>query len=155
MLPDGFVVASGMPLLAPVAMPVVEPGGFPVGTPFVTEPVVVPVVPEPVAAEPPAEPPPAAPPPAPCADANVLESASAPANAIVVSFMDRFPCCCWIKGKPTEAIDVPARREVRTRSADDLSPRRIFASVGRLRIFHRFQTRSSTMRMARADLLLI
>src|ERR1700688_4650526 len=48
-LPDGFAVPSEMPLLTPVAMPVVEPGGFAVSTPFVTEPVVVPVVPEPVA----------------------------------------------------------------------------------------------------------
>jgi hypothetical protein len=94
-LPDGFAVPSEMPLLMPVAMPVVEPGGFAVSTPFVTEPVVVPVVPEPVAAEPVAEPPAAVLPPALplCARANVPESASAPANAIVVSFMDRFPSC--------------------------------------------------------------
>jgi hypothetical protein len=68
--PDGFTV-----LLAPVARPVVvlEPGEFAVGTPVVAEPVAVPAVELPA--------------PELCASANVLESASAPATAIVASFM--------------------------------------------------------------------
>jgi hypothetical protein len=79
--PDGFVVVLGM-LLVPRAWPTVEPGGFAISFPFTDEPVVVPV------AEPPVlEPAPEVPPPLLCASAKVLESASAPANAIVMSFM--------------------------------------------------------------------
>jgi hypothetical protein len=70
------------PLLAAPARPVVELGGFPIGLLFTDDPVVVPVV-----AEPPAVEPPPAVPPLLCASANLLESASAPANAIVMSFM--------------------------------------------------------------------
>jgi hypothetical protein len=66
------------PLLAAPARPVVELGGFPIGLLFTDDPVV---------AEPPAVEPPPAVPPLLCASANVLESASAPANAIVMSFM--------------------------------------------------------------------
>jgi hypothetical protein len=79
--PEGFVVALG-----PLVRPTVEPGGLAIEVPFTDEP--APEVP-PVAEEP-AEVPPAVPPAAPpllWASAKVLESASAPANAIVVSFM--------------------------------------------------------------------
>jgi len=79
---DGFVGRLGVPLLAPVVMPTVEPGGCANGTPFVSEPVGLPVVAEPLPVElPAAEPLPL------CANANALESASAPANAIGASFM--------------------------------------------------------------------
>jgi hypothetical protein len=81
--PDGFVVVLG-PVRVPPAIPVVEPGGFAIELPF-TEP-----EPAPVAAEPPTlEPAPDVPalPLLLCARANVLESASAPANAIVMSFI--------------------------------------------------------------------
>jgi hypothetical protein len=74
--PEGFVVALG-----PLVRPTVEPGGLVTDEPA---PEVPPV------AEEPAEVPPAVPPAAPpllWASAKVLESASAPANAIVVSFM--------------------------------------------------------------------
>jgi hypothetical protein len=86
--PDGFVVVLG-PVRVPPAIPVVEPGGFAIEFPFTDEPEVAPV-----AAEPPTlEPAPDVPvPPLLCASAKVLESASAPANAIVMSFIVCFPC---------------------------------------------------------------
>jgi hypothetical protein len=72
-----------MVLLGPVVVPrLAEPVVPPVGLPLVDGPLVVPP-----AAEPPPETPPAEPPPLVCANAKVLVSASAPANAIVVSFM--------------------------------------------------------------------
>jgi hypothetical protein len=74
--PDGFVVVLGA-LVVP-ARPTVEPGGFAIPFPFTDEPVVEPPVLEPA---------PDVPPLLLCASANVLESASAPANAIVMSFM--------------------------------------------------------------------
>ena len=78
--PDGFVAVLGA--LVPLARPTVDPGGFAISFPFTDEPVVVPV------AEPSVlEPAPDLPPPMLCASANVAESASAPANAIVMSFM--------------------------------------------------------------------
>jgi hypothetical protein len=79
--PEGFVVVLG-PERLPPAIPVVEPGGFAIEFPFTDEPA-------PVAAEPPTlEPAPDVPvPPLLCASAKVLESASAPANAIVMSFI--------------------------------------------------------------------
>ncbi len=97
-LPDGFVVVFG-----PVERPaVVEPGALPVVLPLTDEPAV-----EPVAAEPPAaEPAPAAPPL--WANANVLERANAPANAIVVSFIGCFPLL-MMERKPAETPDVPPR----------------------------------------------
>jgi len=90
-LPDGFVERLGVPLLAPVVMPMVEPGGCAIGTPFVSEPVGLPVVAEPLpvlAAEP-------VPLPL-CASANALDSASAPANAIVASFMGHPPLLIFL-----------------------------------------------------------
>jgi hypothetical protein len=60
-------------------MPVVPP----VVPPLIDEPPVVPLAAAPPAAEPPAEPPL-------CANANVLDSANAVANAIVVSFIGWF-----------------------------------------------------------------
>jgi hypothetical protein len=78
--PDGFVLVLG-PVLR--LIPVVEPGGLPIAFPLTDEPVVVPVVAEP----PVVELPPDIPPLLLCASANVLESASAPANANVASFM--------------------------------------------------------------------
>jgi hypothetical protein len=79
-LPEGFVVVFG-PVREPDDMPVVVPGGFDSELLFM-EPVVAPVAAEPPALEP-------APdvPPVPWASANELESANAPANAMVVSFM--------------------------------------------------------------------
>jgi hypothetical protein len=81
--PDGFVVVLG-PVRALLARPVVDPGGCVIELLFTDEPGVAPV-----AAEPPV---PELPPDIPpllllCASATVLESASAPANAIVMSFM--------------------------------------------------------------------
>jgi hypothetical protein len=82
-LPEGFMV-----LLGPVAIPLVaEPVVPPVRAPPVD---VVPMEPPLVEGLPPPETPPADPPPLVCAIANVLVSASAPANAIVVSFMTVF-----------------------------------------------------------------
>ena len=80
-LPDGFMV-----LLEPVELPTVGAGALPTEDPPTDEP-----LPEVPAAEEPAEvlpdePPPAAPPLL-WASAKVLESASAPANAIFMSFM--------------------------------------------------------------------
>jgi hypothetical protein len=84
-LPEGFMV-----LLGPVAIPLVaEPVVPPVRAPPVD---VVPMEPPLVEGLPPPETPPADPPPLVCAIANVLVSASAPANAIVVSFMTVFLC---------------------------------------------------------------
>jgi hypothetical protein len=77
--PDGFMVVLEPPVV-PLVRPTVEPGGLLIEFPVADEPVLG-------ATELPA---PEVPPPAPpllCASANVLESASAPANAIVVSFM--------------------------------------------------------------------
>jgi hypothetical protein len=119
-LPDGFVVLPEMPLLAPVAMPVVEPGGFPVGTPFVMEPVVVPVVPEPVAVEPVVDPP--------CGASASHATATALCKGECTcerqrarqrhcrEFHRSFPLLLLIKTKPAKAIDVPAAR---ARSAND------------------------------------
>jgi hypothetical protein len=76
-LPDGFVAVLDV-LLVPGAWPTVEPGAFP----FTDEPVAPPVAAEPPVLEPAPDVPPLL-----CASANVLESASAPANAIVMSFM--------------------------------------------------------------------
>jgi hypothetical protein len=82
-LPDGFVLLGPIrpEFTEPVDVPAVPPVVFPLND----EPVVVPPV-----TEPPAEPPPAVPPLL-CASANVLVSASAPANAIVVIRMVFFP----------------------------------------------------------------
>jgi hypothetical protein len=89
-LPEGFLT-----LLGPVAIPLVaEPVVPPVCVPLapMDEPV-VPIEPPPLTEGlPPPETPPAEPPPLVCAIANVPVSASAPANAIVVSFMIVFPC---------------------------------------------------------------
>jgi hypothetical protein len=74
--PDGLVLLG--PTRPEFAEPVDVPAVPPVVFPLDDEPVVVPPV-----TEPPAEPPPAVPPLL-CAIANVLVSASAPANAIVV-----------------------------------------------------------------------
>jgi hypothetical protein len=80
LLPEGFML-----LLAPAVMPP--------ALPVVVE---LPPAPVPVAA-----PVPAPPAPAPAAKAIVLESASAVANTIVVTFMDRFLCRC--DGRQTTA----------------------------------------------------
>jgi hypothetical protein len=81
-LPDGFMVLFG-----PVAVERVEPVpvALPVVVPLVDGDVVVPLV----AAPPEAEPAPAEPPLL-CASANVLDSASAVASAIVETFMAAF-----------------------------------------------------------------
>jgi hypothetical protein len=87
-LPEGFLT-----LLEPVAMPLVaEPVVPPVWVPLAPMDEPVPTEPPLVEGLPPPETPPAEPPPLVCAIANVLVSASAPANAIVVSFMAIFLC---------------------------------------------------------------
>jgi hypothetical protein len=94
-LPEGFVLVPGppgvMPVPVPVLWPVVVPGEPPgEEVPIDDEPV------PPLDVPPDMPPAPPAPPPAPpaCANAIELESAIAPANAIVFAiFMDRFPCC--------------------------------------------------------------
>jgi len=85
-LPEGFMVLFGPVAVepaAPVPMPVVPvPVALPGLVPLMDEPEVVPLV----AAPPEAEPAPAEPPLL-CASANVLDSASAVASAIVETFM--------------------------------------------------------------------
>jgi hypothetical protein len=94
-LPDGFcpllAPAAALPALLPVP-PVVE---VPVVVvPFMEEPVVVPLAADPPAAElPPAEPLPL------WANANVLVSASAVANPIVMSLMFSFLSVVFSKGQ--------------------------------------------------------
>jgi hypothetical protein len=84
-LPEGFLT-----LLEPVAIPLVaEPVVPPVRAPLAPVPIEPPPLTEGL---PPPETPPADPPPLVCAIANVLESASVAANAIVVSFMTIFLC---------------------------------------------------------------
>jgi hypothetical protein len=136
--PDGLLGRLGVGLLAPVAMPVVEPGGCAVGTPFVTAPVVLPVAAEPLPA-PAAE---LAPPL--CASANAGESASAPAIAIVVSFM----IVSFVVDHGETGRGARCSSEARGASMfrHDRHPP-YFASVGRMRIFQRFQMRSSTMKL--------
>jgi hypothetical protein len=71
-----------------MVVPEAVPGlvaALPAVVPVVVEPLVVPLIAEPPLPPPAAEP--GAPAPPVCASANVLESASAPANAIVMSFM--------------------------------------------------------------------
>jgi hypothetical protein len=86
-LPDGFML---------VLDPLLDPGVVPVELPLPLNVLPLePVVPELMPAEPPAPAPvpPPAPPPVPppaCASANVLDSANAVVNAIVLNFM-RFP----------------------------------------------------------------
>jgi hypothetical protein len=125
-LPDGFMVVLG-PLIRPgvvdpVALPVVPPVVFP----FMDEPL--------LAAEPPVVEPPPAVPPLLCASANVLESTSAPANAIVVSLM----VVSFVRGedKPKEPAYVPppppqlsARRDTPKPAADQYG----HAHAGQLR----------------------
>jgi hypothetical protein len=86
-LPDGLVVEPG-PLAEPAVLPVELPVPLIVVPldPAVPAPALPPLVP---AVEPPAAPPPA------CASANVLERASAVANAIVVSLMV-IPLVGWL-----------------------------------------------------------
>jgi hypothetical protein len=79
--PEGLVAAFGLPIAPGFAWPVVVPGGLPDGG-------------TPVADELPPEDAPLGLPPAPAANAIELDSAKAPANAIVANFMGRFPCCC-------------------------------------------------------------
>jgi hypothetical protein len=86
-LPEGFAGIFGLPIAPGLDWPVVPPVGLPVEEPL------IPPDGDGLPDTPPAPPaPPPAAPPA-CASASELESASAPANAIVASFMSRFPCC--------------------------------------------------------------
>jgi hypothetical protein len=86
-LPEGFDGIPGPPVTG-LDWPVVAPGGLPVGAVLVEPPGVDPLIPE-EPLIPPLEDAPAAPPPAPpaCASAIELESANAPANAIVASLI--------------------------------------------------------------------
>jgi hypothetical protein len=80
-LPEGFMV--GFRLLLLVVAPVAGgPAVLPVVIPFIDELDVGPLAAGPALLVPPAEPPLPT-----CARANVLDSASAPANAMVISFM--------------------------------------------------------------------
>jgi hypothetical protein len=100
--PDGFMVVLEPPL-APLVRPTVEPGGLLIEFPVADEPVLG-------ATELPApEVPPAVPPPLLCASANVLESASAPANATVMSFM--VVSFVMTGRKPRQTADVPWQHE--------------------------------------------
>jgi hypothetical protein len=72
----------GLPIAPGLDWPVVVPGGFPAGT--VDEPAALPDVRAPAL-------PPTPPAPPACASAIELESASAPANTIVASFIGCFP----------------------------------------------------------------
>jgi hypothetical protein len=112
-LPDGLAVLLG-PVTGPV---VVELPALPVVVPFLVEPVAVPLAGEPPAAElPPADPL--------CASANVLDSAKAVANAIVVSFIvvslvswprSIAPSVVCSARLPRDAIRQAARMRVLTR----------------------------------------
>jgi hypothetical protein len=73
--PEGFILVFRFGEVVPVEDPVPMPTVPPVPVPLIDEPVAAPPV------EPPVELPP------PCAKARVLDSARAPASAIVVSFM--------------------------------------------------------------------
>jgi len=85
LFPDGFkplfAPAAALPALVFGLMPVEVPDAVPVVVPPTDDPVVVPLVADPAAAELPAEPLPL------CANATVLESASAAASPMLVSFM--------------------------------------------------------------------
>jgi hypothetical protein len=98
-LPEGFiafgVLAAGLVVVEPVALPVVVP---------VEEPVAAPLM-DPAGGAAPA---PLVPLLLLCASASVLESASAPANAIVTSFMVVIPLL-MSKDKALEASCVPCR----------------------------------------------
>ena len=147
-LPDGFVVVLGV-LPVAGALPTVEPGGFPIPLPFMDEPVVVPG-----AAALPGLELPDIPPLVLCASANVLESAIAPANAIVMSFMvvslvdDQGETSTG--GGCSGALNTNTKTsEEGTDGGDQAHPSlwSYFASVGRIRILHKFQMRSSTMKL--------
>jgi hypothetical protein len=103
--PDGFMVLLEPPLAPPVR-PTVEPGGLAMPGPFTDEPVLG-ATELPVPDVPPAVPP--ALPPLLCASAKVLESASAPANAIVMSFM--VVSFVMTGMKPRQTADVPCQHE--------------------------------------------
>jgi hypothetical protein len=122
-------------------------------------PVVVPVVGEPlglplIAGLP--VPPPAAElgaptPPLVCASANVLESASAPANAIVMIFM--IVSLVDDQDKITgNGLCSENSRRGSARSSDRVESPAYFPSVGVTRIFHRFQMRSITTKLTSSAL---
>jgi hypothetical protein len=85
LFPDGFkplfAPAAALPALPFRPVPVEVPDDVPLVVPLRDDPVVIPLVADPPAAEPPAEPVPL------CAKAKLLESASAAANPMLVSFM--------------------------------------------------------------------
>ena len=90
LFPDGFILALPFGEVGPV----VE--GDPVPTPTVPADAPVAVLPAAPELEPPAEP------PVPCANARVVDSAKAPARAIVVSFMIVFLWILVREQLPTE-----------------------------------------------------
>jgi hypothetical protein len=101
-LPEGFDGAAGLPGTG-LDWPVVAPGEFPAGA-APGEPPPLGDAPPDMPAPPPAEPAPPAPPA--CASASELESASAPANANVASFM--VVSLVVERDQPGETTDVPA-----------------------------------------------
>jgi hypothetical protein len=95
--PDGLMVLLGAVVLAAPKLPELPPAPVPV-----VPPVVVPA-PLPLMAEPPAPAePPAAPPPA-CANANVLDSDSTVARAMVVIFIVN---SSWVMSAIQRTIDI-------------------------------------------------
>jgi hypothetical protein len=98
-LPEGLVVAAlGLPIAPGLDWPVVAPGAGvipPLGDGLPDTPPV------------PAAPPEAPPAPAACAIANELESASAPANAIVANFMG-YSLAVVCRDNPRSTPDVPS-----------------------------------------------
>jgi len=148
----------GLPIAPGLTWPVVDPGGLAPWTEL-DNPDALPVEfdsPDtlPVEEAPPDMPadPPAVPraPPA-CASAIELESASAPAITIVASRMI-VSLVVELNRQPSETIDVPATvREFSPAPAIGPNPplklENYFASVGRIRIRHRFQMRSITAKL--------
>ena len=138
-----------LPIAPGLAWPVVAPGGLPAGA--------MPPLGDGLPDTPPDIPPalPAALPPAPAAWAIAieLESANAPANAIVASFMGCFPLL--LSGdNPRGVTDVPSLLmniacEVAHERFDHAigRSRNYLASVGKIFIRHRFQMRSITAKL--------
>jgi hypothetical protein len=93
--PDGLMVLLGAVVVAAPRLPELPPAPVPV-VPLVGLPAALPLMP-PAPAEPPAAPPPA------CANANVLDSDSTVARAIVVIFI---VTSSWVMSAIQRAIDI-------------------------------------------------
>jgi hypothetical protein len=138
-LPEGFMGLGAVVELV---------GALPVVVPLVGEPLVVPLMAGlPV---PPAEGLAAPAPLLVCASASVLESASAPANAIVMIFM----IVSLVDGreKITGNNLCSRNRKRGSHRSRNRIPRLYLPSVGATRIFHRFQMRSITTKLTSSAL---